>query len=130
MAAGRAGDGLGVGDQIIQFTCPERVEFSAQSRHPPWVQTVVLEPSVSSAGDQAGLGEHPQMLGYCRTADGKVAGQLGHRLFAMTQQLQQAPTVGLGHGSYQIRHLNTLAVTNALRKGGRGPRERRSSAGG
>ena len=53
------------------------------------------------------------MLRYCRTADGKVAGQLGHRLFAMTQQLQQAPAAGLGHGCYQIRHVDTLAVTNA-----------------
>jgi hypothetical protein len=36
-------------------------------------------------------------------------------LFALAQQLQQPPAVGLGYGSYQIRHVDTLAVTNALR---------------
>jgi hypothetical protein len=96
--------------------CPERIELGAQSRHPPRIQAVVLKSSISSADHQASLGEHPEMLGYCRTAGGEVAGQLGHCLFAVSQQLQQPPAVRFGYCGYQIRHLDTLVPANVSRK--------------
>jgi hypothetical protein len=43
-------------DELIQFTRPERVEFSPQGRHALRFEAVVLEPSLSSAGHQPCLG--------------------------------------------------------------------------
>jgi hypothetical protein len=82
-------------NKLIELTRPERVEFGAQRSHPPGIQAVVLEPSLSSARDETYVGEHAQVLRDRRPAHGEVPGQLGHRLFTVSQQLQQAPTIRL-----------------------------------
>ena len=43
--------------------------------------------------------------------------KLGHRLFTVPQQLQQAAAIGLRDRSHQVSHLNTLAFANASGKG-------------
>src|SRR6202023_1504752 len=95
------------------------------------LQAVALEPSFASALDQPGPGEHAQMLRDRRPAHREVAGQDGHRLFAIPQQLQQAATIRFGYRSHQVKHVDTLVVTNVLGKSARmsvsGPPWRRAS---
>jgi hypothetical protein len=99
-------------DELIKFTCPERIEFSSQGRHALRFQAVVLEPSLSPAGHQPNLGQHTKMLRYRRPAHREVAGKLGHRSFSVAQQLQQLSPARLGHRGYQVWHHNTLVTTN------------------
>jgi hypothetical protein len=102
-----------VADELVEFAGPERVEFGTERGHPPGVQAVVLEFSCPPARDEPAVGEHAQVLRDRRPAHGEVAGQLAHGLLAGAQQLQQAAPVGLRDRSHQVRHLNTLAITNA-----------------
>ena len=76
-----------IADKLVKLTRPERIELAAQSRHALGVQAVVLEPSFASARDEPGLGQHAKMLRDRRPAHREVAGQYGHRLFAVPQQL-------------------------------------------
>ena len=92
--------------------CPGHVE------NMPGLQAVALEPSDASALDQPGPGEHAKMLQDRRPAHREVAGQDRHRLFAVPQQLQQAATIRFGDRSHQVRHVDTLVVTNVLGKPG------------
>ena len=105
-----------IADKLIEFTRPERIEFSAKRGHAHSVQAVVLESSFSSAHDEPNIGEHAEVLRDRRSAHGEMAGQLGHRLFTMSQQLQQAAAIRLRDRSHQVSHVNTLAVANALSK--------------
>ena len=104
-------------DQLIEFQRPERIELGPQGGHPPGIQTVVLEFSLSSAGDEPQAGKHAEVLRDRRPAHGEVTGQLGHRLLTVPQQLQQAAATGLRDRNYQVGHVNTLVATRLLRKG-------------
>jgi hypothetical protein len=105
-----------VAHELVEFAGPERIEFGAERGHPRGVQAVVLEFSCPPTRDEPAVGEHAQVLRDRRPAHGEVAGQLAHRLLAGPQQLQQAAPVGLRDRCHQVRHLNTLAPTNAWGK--------------
>jgi hypothetical protein len=107
---------LRVADKLLKLTRPERIELGAKRGHPPGIQTVVLVPSCSPAGDEPEGGEHAEVLRDRRPAHGEVTSQLGHRLFAVPQQLQQAAAMGLRDRDNQVGHANTLVAANAFRK--------------
>ena len=104
-------------DKLLELTRPERIELGAKRGHPPGIQTVVLVPSFSPAGHEPESGEHAEVLRDRRPAHGEVTGQLGHRLFAVPQQLQQAAAIGLRDRDNQVGHANTLVVANTISKG-------------
>jgi len=112
----RLGGGACIADKLVQFVRPERVELRAQRRHAVGFQPVELEPSISPADDQASLGKHAKVLRDRRPAHGEMPGQRSDGPFAMPQQLQQPAAVRLRYRSHQVRHVNTLAVTNAFGK--------------
>src|ERR1700722_17995442 len=111
--SGRGGRlALRVADELVELARPERVELGAKRGHPPGIQAVVLEFSLSSARDQPQHGEHAQGLRDRPPAPGEVTGQLGHRLFAVPQQLQQAAAMGLRGRDNQVSHADTLVAAN------------------
>jgi hypothetical protein len=107
---------LRVADKLLELTRPKRIELGAKRGHPPGIQAVVLVLSHSPAGDKLEGGEHAEVLRDRRPAHGEVTGQLGHRLFAVPQQLQQAAASGLRDRDNQIGHVDTLVAANAFRK--------------
>lgn len=100
-----------IGSQQIQLVGPELFNQLPEPAHAFGIQPVVPVPALFPRGHQAGLLEQEQMLGDGGTADCEMGGQLPHRLFALSQQMQQPAPVwlrsnlqGIQHKEYVSRH--------------------------
>ena len=72
--------------EVVEGRSPERVEVRTELRQALGVGSVDVVATDRLHPDQAGLLEHPEVLGYRRPADRKVPRQLGDRLRALPRK--------------------------------------------
>src|SRR5580658_10084129 len=77
--------------KLFELPRPERIERSAQRRHPGRIEAVVAKATVPSHVDKSGGGQHTQVLGDGGPRYLELGGQFGDRLLPRPQEFQQAP---------------------------------------
>lgn len=121
--------GVGIGYELVEFAGPEGVEEASKPAHSGLVKPVVPVAALLAGGHEPGSFQQQQMLGDRGTAHGELAGQLGHGLFTVGEQLEQPAPGGLRCHLEEVDHANTLATANVFGNGWIGRESRRGGGG-
>jgi len=87
-----------VRDERGEGVVPEAVDPGAQPGEAVEVDPVEAAGALGSDRHEAGVAQHPQVLGHRRLADDGGVGELAHAVLTTAQELEDGPSGGVAEG--------------------------------